>query len=103
MGMIEDHIWPDGVPIEAVRDFLAVFPTPENILDFERYIRGEAEKHFEAIEGGEWIRPPLDTPFLFECCDCGLVHAISFDHDAEGRILFSAVRAEEIEAAEDVV
>ncbi|MDE2102561.1 MAG: hypothetical protein KGL39_35265 [Patescibacteria group bacterium] len=90
----EDHIFPDGVPIEALRDFLAVFPTPENILAFERIIRGEAEQHFEAVEAGEWIRPPLDKPFMFECCDCGLVHALSFDHDTDGRIMFSAVRAE---------
>lgn len=57
-----------------------------------------AEAHFPPVEAGEWIRPPLDEPFLMECCDCGLVHALTFDHDDEGRIIFSAVRAEEREA-----
>ncbi len=56
---------------------------------------GAAEREFGPVEAGEWIRPPLDEPFLMECCDCGLVHALTFDHDAEGRVIFAAERDDE--------
>ena len=52
------------------------------------------EVEFPPVEAGEWIRPPLDEPFLMQCCDCGLVHALTFDHDDEGRIIFAAERWE---------
>ena len=50
---------------------------------------------YPPVEAGEWIRPPLDEPFLMKCCDCGLVHALRFDHDDDGRIVFAAWRVDE--------
>lgn len=46
---------------------------------------------FPVVEAGEWIRPPADEPFLFQCCECLVVHALTFDHDEDGRIIFMAV------------
>ena len=62
-------------------------------------VRTDEEIHpeFGDVQPGEWIRPPLDKPFLMKCCDCGLVHALIFDHDAEGRIIFAAWREEDYE------
>lgn len=52
----------------------------------------DRHEHYQQILDGEWIRPPVDAPFMFECCDCGLVHAIWFSHDTDGAIMFSARR-----------
>ena len=59
------------------------------------------EERFPVIEAGEWVRPPVDEPYLMKCCDCGLVHALRFDHDAEGRILMAAWRVNDDGSIDD--
>ena len=29
----------------------------------------------------EWVRPIMETPYRFACCDCGLVHDLEFRVD----------------------
>lgn len=66
------------------------------VAALQERLRSESKDgEYAPVEAGEWIRPPLDAPFGFECCDCGLVHALTFDHDAEGRVIFAAERDDE--------
>lgn len=41
---VEDHIFPDGVPIETLRQFLNAFPSPENVLAFEAAVRRDEQQ-----------------------------------------------------------
>ena len=44
------------------------------------------------VKDGEWIRPTGDwNGFLDACCDCGLVHRVTF-RLIEGEIHFRATR-----------
>lgn len=54
-------------------------------------------------KSGEWVQP-VRRRYKFECCDCGLVHAMNFrlvanDHGPGKKIQFQAFRNERATAA----
>ena len=48
-------------------------------------------KRFEVVRGG-WIRPVMKDYFMC-CCDCGLVHRLTF-RVVDNRVIFKAFRHE---------
>jgi hypothetical protein len=54
-------------------------------------------RKYDQVHDGEWIRP-TKRDYRERCCDCGLVHKITY-RIRDGRVEFKAVRDKRATAA----
>ncbi len=39
---------------------------------------------YHQVQNGEWVQPKMDGYYM-KCCDCGLVHRLTFEVSNHGR------------------